>query len=126
MIDRYANSCTDFGFTISLKKIKVLAQATTSANIIINNYELEVVEQLNYLGSTITNKLSLERELDIRTGMVASAFYRLGTRVWKNPRLSIYTEVTIYTGCVVSTLLHGSECWTTYAAMEHIINVFHM
>ena len=58
--------------------------------------------------------------------MAASTFARLGTRVWKNPRLSIKTKVTVYNACVVSTLLYGSECWTTYAAQEHRLNVFHM
>ena len=84
-----------FGFTISLKKTKVLAQAITSLKITINNYELEVVEQFKYLGSTITSKLSLDRELDRRIGMAASTLARLGTRVWKNPPLSIKTTVTV-------------------------------
>ena len=96
------------------------------SKITINNYELEVVEQFIYLGSILTSKFSLEIELDRRIGMAASAFTRLGTRVWRNPRLSIKTKVTVYNACVVSTLLYGSECWTTYAAQEHRLNVFHM
>ena len=126
LMDRFANACTDFGLTVSLKKTKFLAQATTSPKITINNYQLEVVEQFIYLGSTITSKLSLKKELDRRIGMAASTFSRLSTRVWKNPRLSIKTKVTVYNACVVSTLLYGSECWTTYAAQEHRLNVFHM
>ena len=39
------------------QKTKVLGQATTLPKI--KNYELEVVEQFIYLGSTITSKLSL-------------------------------------------------------------------
>ena len=123
LMDRFANACTDFGLTVSLKKTKVLAQAATSPKITINNYQLEVVEQFIYLGSTITTNLSLKRELDRRIGMAASTFSRLSTRVWKNPRLSIKTKVTVYNACVVSTLLYGSECWTTYAAQEHRLNV---
>ena len=126
LMDRFANACTDFGLTVSLKKTKVLAQATTSPKITINNYQLEVVEQFIYLGSTITSKLSLKKELDRRIGMAASTFSRLSTRVWKNPRLSIKTKVTVYNACVVSTLLYGSECWTTNAAQEQRLNVFHM
>ena len=57
---------------VSKKKTKVLAQTTTSLKITINNYELEFVEQFIYLGSTITSKLSLDRELDRRIGMAAS------------------------------------------------------
>ena len=58
--------------------------------------------------------------------MAASTLASLGTRVWKNPRLSIKTKVTVCNACFVSTLLYGSECWTTYAAQEHRLNVFHI
>ena len=45
LMGRFANACTAFGLTISLKKkSKVLAQVTTSPKIKINKYELEVVE----------------------------------------------------------------------------------
>ena len=40
---------TTFGLTISLKKTKVLAQATISPKITMNNYELEVVDKFIYI-----------------------------------------------------------------------------
>ena len=58
--------------------------------------------------------------------MAASTLARLGKRLWKNLRLSIKTKVTVYNACVLSTLLYRSECWTTYAAQEYRLNVFHM
>ena len=80
LMDHFANTCTVIGLTISLKKFKVLAQATTSSKII-NNYELAVVDKFIYLRSTIM--LSLDRELDRRIGMTNFTLARLGTRVWK-------------------------------------------
>ena len=53
---------TAFGLTISLKKTKALAQATSSPKITISNYELEVVDKFSYLGFTISSKLSLDRD----------------------------------------------------------------
>ena len=47
LMDRFANVCTAFRLTISLKK-NVLAQATTSPLITIKNYELEILEQFKY------------------------------------------------------------------------------
>ena len=44
--------------------------------------------------------------------------------MWKNPQLYIKTKV--YNVGVLSTLLYGSEYWTTYAAQERILNFFHM
>ena len=124
LMDRFSNACTAFELTISLTKTKVLVQATTSSKITINNYELEVVEQFKY--STISSKLSLDRDLDSQIGMAASTLARLDARVWKNPRLSIKTKVTVYNVCIVSTLLYGSKYCKTYAVQEHILNVFHM
>ena len=62
-MDRFANACTAFGLTISLAKT-ILAQTTTSPKLTINTYDLQVVEQLIYFGSTVTSKLLLENELD--------------------------------------------------------------
>ena len=32
----------------------------------------------------------------------------------------------MYNACVLSTLLYGSRCWTSYAAQERELNIFHM
>ena len=61
---------------------------------------------------------------DKRIGMAASTVARFGTRVLKNPWLSIKTKV--YNACVLITLFYGSECWTLYFVQEHIFNGFHM
>ena len=47
-------------------------------------YKLEVVGKFTYLGSTITSKLSPDKEMDIRIDREATTS-RLGTRVWNNP-----------------------------------------
>ena len=35
----------------------------------------------------------------------------------------IKTKVSVYNDCVLSTLLYGSESWTTYPAQERILNI---
>ena len=52
--------------------------------------------------------------------MAASAFSCLSTLEWKNPDCK--TKETVHNACVVSTILCGSECWTTYATQEHRLN----
>ena len=49
--------------------------------ITIDDYELDVVEQFTYLGSTITDNLSLDTEIDGRIGKAATALARLTSRV---------------------------------------------
>ena len=51
---------------------------------------------------------------------------RLNKRVWANTKLTEHTKAQVYKACVVSTLLYGSESWTTRAKQEHKLNAFHM
>ena len=94
--------------------------------ITIANYQLEVVHEFTYLGSTITDNLSLDAELNKRIGKAATTLWRLATRVWENPKLTTKTKMAVYNACVVSTLLYGSEAWTIYSKQERKLNSFHL
>ena len=113
LMDRFSQACKDFGLTISLGQITMELPA-----IIINDYELDVVEQFTYLGSTITNNLSLDTEIDKRIGKAATTLACLTSRVWTNPKLTVKTKMVVYNACVVSTLTYCSKKWTTYARQE--------
>lgn len=127
LMDRFSQACKDFGLTISLKKTNVLGQGVEEPpSITIDDYELEVVKQFTYLGSTISSNLSLDTELDKRIGKAATTLARLTTRVWENSKLSIKTKMAVYNACVLSTLLYGSETWTTYVKQERRLDAFHM
>jgi len=116
LLDHFSQACRDFGLTISLKKTKILGQGTeTPPAITIDDHELDAVHQFTYLGSTITGNLSLDAEIDERIGKAATTLTRLTTRVWTNPKLTVKTKMAVHNACVISTLLYGSETWTTYA-----------
>ena len=74
--------------------------------IIIDNYQVEVVHEFTYLGSTITDNLSLDAELNKRIGKAVTTLERLATRVWENSKLTTKTKMAVYNACVVSTLLY--------------------
>ena len=92
----------------------------------IHNYKLEVVHEFVYLGSTITDNLSIDSELNKRIGKAAMPLSPLTKRVWSNNKPSDHTKVNVYKACVISTLLYGSESWTMHARQEKRLNVFHM
>ncbi|KAI0208446.1 hypothetical protein LSAT2_006873, partial [Lamellibrachia satsuma] len=92
----------------------------------INDYTLEVVEDFTYLGSNISNNLSLDKEINRRIGKAACTMAKLTKRVWENKMLTENTKMRIYQACVLSTLLYGSESWTTYMCQERRLNTFHM
>ena len=126
-MDRLSQACNDFGLTISLKKTNVLGQDTMQLPAItIDEHELDVVEKFTYLGCTITNNLSLDTEIDKRIGKAATTVAHLTSRVWTNPKLTVKTKMVVYNACVVSTLMCGSETWTTYARQEKRLNSFHL
>ena len=106
LMDRFSRACKEFGLSISLKKTNILAQdTTTSPTITIDNYQLDVVHQFTYLGSTITDNLSLDAEIGKRIGKAATTFARLTVRVWNNSKLTVKTKMSVYNACVISTLL---------------------
>ena len=56
LMDCFSQACKDFRLIISLKKTNVLGQDITAPPVItINDYELKVIHQCMYLGSTITD-----------------------------------------------------------------------
>ena len=79
-----------------------------------------------YLGSTITDNLSIDSELNKRIGKAAMTLSKPTKRVWSNNKLSDHTKVNVYKACVISTLLYGSESWTMHIHQEKRLNVFHM
>ena len=127
LMDCFSQACKEFGLTISLKKTKVLGQDTEAPPVItIDDYELDAVSQFTYLGSTITDNLSLEADIDKRIGKAGSTLASLTARVWSSPKLSVKTKMAVYNACVISTLMYGSETWTTYAGQERRLNAIHL
>ena len=88
LVDCFSQVWKDFGLTISLKKTNVLGQDTYAPQvIIIHEYELDAVCKFTYLGSTITDNLSLDAEFDKRIRKAASTLSRRMARVWTIPGL---------------------------------------
>ena len=123
MINSFSQASKDFSQTISLKKTNIMAQDTPIAPIIhIDNYDLEVVSEFTYLGSTISSNLSLKPELSRRIGKASAVTSRLSKRVWENKKLTLNTKMKVYQACVLSTLLYGSENWSTHSVQERRLN----
>ena len=123
LTDCFSQVCMHFGLTISLKKTNVLGQNTETPPIITtDDYELDDVCQFAHLGSTIADSFSLDADINKRIGKAASTLTRLTVRLWTSPELSVKTTMAVDNVCVTSTLLYGSETWTTYARL----NTFHL
>ena len=76
--------------------------------IFVDNQKLVVTDNFTYLGSTMTDNLSLNKEIDRRIGRACGTFSQLKKRVWENKKLTVKTKISVYRACVLSTLLYGS------------------
>ena len=46
--------------------------------------------------------------------------------MWQNHTLKVSTKMSVYSACILSTLLYGSETWTPYARQEERLQIFHL
>ena len=95
-------------------------------SIYIDCFNLSVVDNFKHLGSTISNNLSLDVEINARIEKAAAVMAKLNKRVWQNINLTTNTRLKVYQACVASILLYGSETWTPYARQEAKRNSFHL
>ena len=126
-MDKFASACSAFGLTISIKKTEVMGQnVEAEPEIFVDNQKLVVPDNFTYLGSTMTDSLSLNKEIDKRIGRASGMFSQLKKRVWENKKLTIKTKIAVYRACVLSTLLYGSEPWAAYAVQEKRLNTLQL
>ena len=93
LMDRFSQTCKDFGLTI-LTKTHVKAQEIgLRLYIQILNHELDVVHDFIYLGSTVSDSLSLNSELQKRIGEASTTIARLVKRMLTNSKLSEHTKI---------------------------------
>ena len=127
LMTHFSDACQDFGLTTSLKKTQIMGQDVDSPPAIsINDHELDVIHDFVYLGSTISDTLSLDTGLNNHIGKAATTMTRLTKKAWNNSKLTEHTKIQIYRACVVSTLLFGSESWTLRSLQERKLNASHM
>ena len=82
LLERFSDACRHFGLTISLAKTQVMGQDIKEIpSLFIHNYKLEVVHEFLYLGSTITDNLSIDSEFNKRIGKAAVTLSRFTKRV---------------------------------------------
>ena len=65
-------------------------------------------------------------EIVRRIAKAVAVMARLSRRVWMNSQLTTNTKLKVYQACVLSTLLYGSESWSTYARQENRLENFHL
>ena len=134
IVNCFADACKDFGLTISTDKTKIVYQPPPHCNqtetqapvIKVHEIPLEVTQKFCYLGSTITEKATLDEEINLRISKASQAFGKLEKRLWSSHDISLCTKVKVYRATIITALTYGSESWTPYRRQIKVLDAFHL
>jgi len=118
------STCSGMGLSINTKKTKILAMCPSSSQtgsqprpvlLSPDSCPVEVVDHFEYLGSTVAQDCTLDREVNMRISKASYTFRSLCKVLWCQRRLKILTKMRLFKSVVLSTLLYGSETWVPLA-----------
>ena len=129
-IDKFSIACTNFGLIISKKKTEVLHKPApgkpyVEPNITVSGQRLSAVNRFTYLGSTLSQNVTIDDEVNIRIARASATFGRLHANVWNRRGISLQTKLKVYRAIVLPMLLYACETWTVYQHHAKKLNHFH-
>ena len=130
-VNLFSSACTNFGLSINTKKTEVLHQPApgrpyVEPNITVNGQRLNTVHRFTYLGSTLSQNVTIDDEVNVRIARASSTFGRLYPNVWNRRGITIQTKLKVYRAVVLPTLLYACETWTVYQRHARKLNHFHI
>ncbi|BHF66279.1 hypothetical protein SprV_0200929500 [Sparganum proliferum] len=133
-IDLFSAACENFGLVINTQKTVVMHQpppnSGTAPNappqISVNGTQLQVVENILYLGSTLSCSTKIDDEVARRILKAGQAFGRLQSTVWNRHGLQISTKLKMCKAVILPTPLYGAENWTVHTKQARRLNHFHL
>nr|VZI25741.1 unnamed protein product [Spirometra erinaceieuropaei] len=133
-MDLFSAACENFGLVFNTQKTVMMHQpppnSATAPNappqISVNGTQLQVVENLPYLGSTLSRNTKIDDEVANRIPKASQAFGHLQSTVWDRHGLQLSTKLKMYKVVILPTLLYGAKTWTVYAKQARRLNHFHL
>ena len=102
-----------------LEKTQVLVQSSKSQQdlaippIAVDGKQLQIVNSFKYLGSTLTDNASNNKEICLRNQKAVASFSKLYQRVWKKNTWVLKKRLRFnYRTIVFPNLTYGCETWT--------------
>ena len=126
--------CSGVGLSISSKKTKILAILPSTSDVAQprsvqlkpEEEPVAVVEEFDYLGSTISQNCSLGQEINSCISKASGTFGSLYGVLWCRKKVKTFTKMRIFKAVVLSTLLYGSETWVPSAPLIKRLQAFIM
>ena len=76
----------------------------------VDNSSIERVEEFKYLGTTLTNKNSIQKEIKSRLKLGSACYHSVQNRL-SSSLLSKNLQITIHRTIILSVVLYGCETW---------------
>jgi hypothetical protein len=116
------------GLEINTDKTKYMVMsrdqnAGRNHNIKTDNISFERVEELNYLGKTLTNQNSIQEEVKIRLKLGNACYYSVQNHL-SSRLLSKNLKIRIYRTIILPVILYGYETWSLTLKEERKLRVF--
>jgi hypothetical protein len=129
IMQRFLNKLSDtariFGMKFAPSKCKVLLQDWVGGNpnLAIGGIDLDIVDSFTYLGSKISSAFNASDEINSRIVKARTAFAKL-SHIWRRKDIRLPVKGRLYTACVRSILLYGSETWSLRVEDVQKLSVF--
>ena len=110
---------------LNAKKTKIMKtdKSKQHPDIKVNNENIEVVKEFQYLGTIITHNGNIFREIKRRCAMALQKLKKM-KKLWQGT--SKTTRIKLLRSCIFPIATYGSESWTINKNAERIISSFEM
>ena len=131
MLHSLHETSTEVGLSISTKKTKILAVPPQPPHqhplsLSLDGEAVSVVEEFEYLGSTVTSTCSLDKEIDCQINKASRSVTSLSKILWYQRKIKWKNKLCIFKAVVLPTLLYGSETWAVLGPHLHRLQSFVM
>jgi sorting nexin-29 len=113
----------EIGLEVNAEKTKYMIMsrnqnAKQNHNMKLDNKSFERVKQIKYLGTTLTDRNSIQEEIKSRLKS-GNACYRLVENLLSFSLLSKDTKIKIYRTIILPVVVYGCETWSLTLRKEH-------
>ena len=93
--------------------------------VVVHGVQLEQIRNFTYLGSTVTDVGTSEKEIRIRIGRATSALAKMDN-IWKAKSIEIKNKLLLMKSVVMVTLWYACESWTVSKQDEKRLHTFEL